>query len=386
MWFHAGEHSRLLLVIHHLAVDGVSWRLLLPDLRAAYEQALAQADRIELEPAPTSLREWALALPEAARRRREELPLWRDMLAGDGGAWLPRAFDPRRDTMATMRTHVAGLDADTTRILLTQAPERINGRINDVLLSAFLLAALQWRRGRGDSHAHAAAFDLEGHGREAAAVEGLIDGADLSRTVGWFTSLFPLRLDAADFDLDQALAGGKALERALKSVKEQLRRVPDQGIGYGLLRHLDPSARAELAALAPPSLGFNDRGRFAGAGAVADGAGRDDADWNPVGEDGGFGGGGDAEQALAHPLELNALVRDEADGPRLYANWNWAGELLDHAAVAAFADAWFDALRRIADFARDADGAALTPSDVPLVALDQSDIELLESLYAQLED
>ncbi|SDY35488.1 non-ribosomal peptide synthase domain TIGR01720/amino acid adenylation domain-containing protein [Lysobacter sp. yr284] len=386
VWFHAGEQSRLLLVVHHLAVDGVSWRLLLPDLRAAYEQALAQADRIELEPAPTSLREWALALPEAAQRRRDELPLWRDMLAGDGGAWLPRAFDPRRDTMATMRTHVASLDPDTTRVLLTQAPERINGRINDVLLSAFLLAALQWRRAQGDAGAHAAAFDLEGHGREAAAVEGLIDGADLSRTVGWFTSLFPLRLDAADFDLDQALAGGKALGRALKSVKEQLRRVPDQGIGYGLLRHLDPSARAELAALAPPSLGFNYLGRFAVAEAGDAPAGREQADWNPVGEDGGFGGGGDAEQPLAHPLELNALVRDEADGPRLYANWNWAGELLDEAAVAAFAHAWFDALRRIADFAREADGAALTPSDVPLVALDQSDIELLESLYAQLED
>ena len=383
VWFHAGDESRLLLVIHHLAIDGVSWRLLTADLRAAYEQALAEADRIELDPAPTSLREWALALPEAAQRRRDELPLWRDMLAGDGGSWLPRAFDPRRDTMATMRTHVASLDADTTRVLLTQAPERINGRINDVLLSAFLLAALQWRRARGDGDAHAAAFDLEGHGREAAAVEGLIDGADLSRTVGWFTSLFPVRLDAADFDVDQALAGGKALERALKSVKEQLRRVPDQGIGYGLLRHLDPSARAELSALAPPSLGFNYLGRFAVAAAEAS---ANEADWNPVGEDGGFGGGGDAEQALAHPLELNALVRDEADGPRLYANWNWAGELLDEAAVAAFSHAWFDALRRIADFAREADGAALTPSDVPLVALDQSDIELLESLYAQLEN
>jgi amino acid adenylation domain-containing protein/non-ribosomal peptide synthase protein (TIGR01720 family) len=383
VWFHAGERSRLLLMIHHLAVDGVSWRVLLPDLQAAYAQALADADRIELEPTPTSLREWALCLLEAARRRRDELPLWRTMLAGDGGGWLPRALDPRRDTMATARTHPACLDADTTRVLLTRAPERINGRINDVLLAAFLLAALHWRRARGEHDAHAVAFDLEGHGRETAAVDGLIDGADLSRTVGWFTSLFPLRLDGAEIDLDDAMAGGKALERALKSVKEQLRQVPDQGIGYGLLRHLDPETRAELAALAPPSLGFNYLGRFAVA---ATEHGADGADWQPVGADGGFGGGGDPAQPLAHALELNALVRDDADGPRLQANWSWAGELLDEAAVAAFAEAWFDALRRIADFARDADGAALTPSDVPLVALDQSDIELLESLYAPLAD
>jgi non-ribosomal peptide synthase protein (TIGR01720 family) len=383
VWFDHGEHSRLLLVVHHLAVDGVSWRILVPDLRAAYEQAAGGVDAIALEPVPTSFREWALALPEAAQRRSAELPFWRSMLEQASPDGFARPLDPRRDTHASLRSLSLSLDVATTQRLLIEAPERINGRVNDVLLTGFALAAFAWRRqrhGDGGLDTGSLRFDLEGHGRETAVVDGLIDGADLSRTVGWFTSLFPVRLQAAEFDPAEALAGGKALERALKSVKEQLRQVPDQGIGYGLLRHLHDEAGRELAAYAPPSLGFNYLGRFAVGGAD------DGAVWNVADEPGAFGGGSDAAQPLPHAIDLNALVQDGPDGPRLCANWSWAGALLDEAEVRAFAEAWFDALRRIADFAAAADAATLTPSDVPMVALDQSDIELLESIYAQLSD
>ena len=411
VWFDDGADSRLLLTAHHLVVDGVSWRILVPDLQSAYAQACSQHDRaaedrldatdadpgsdpgdssesIVLAPVPTSLREWALALPAAAERRLGELPLWRSMLEGERPDWFARALDPRRDTQASARSLSLSLDPATTACLLNDAPERINGRINDVLLTGFLLAAAQWRRGRDDRDLGELHFDLEGHGRETAAAEGLIDGADLSRTLGWFTSLFPVRLRAGEFDPEQALREHPAMQRALKSVKEQLRQVPDHGIGYGLLRHLQPQARAELAALAPPLIGFNYLGRFAAAAGASDDPAA--ADWSAGDDPGsglsGFGGGSDDSQPLAHALDLNALVLDGADGPRLIANWSWAGELLDEAQVGEFAQAWFHALRRIADFAAQADGAALTPSDVPMVALDQSDIELLESLYAQLSD
>jgi non-ribosomal peptide synthase protein (TIGR01720 family) len=162
------------------------------------------------------------------------------------------------------------------------------------------------------------------------------------------------------------------IERVLKQVKEQLRQLPDHGIGFGLLRYIDPVGRAALASHPPRQIGFNYLGRFTGAAAGRDG--------------GHFGGGADDAQALAHVLDLSALVEDGAGGPQLYANWMWAGELLEESAVSALADAWFAALRRIADYAAASDSAALTPSDVSMVSLDQNDIELLESLYAEPEN
>src|SRR5215813_6957071 len=98
----------------------------------------------------------------------------------------------------------------------------------------------------------AALIDLEGHGREE-----LFEDVDLTHTVGWFTSLFPVRLEAAGIDLDDALAGGASLGRALKLVKEQLRAVPANGVGYGLLRYLNAQTGAELTGLARPEIGFN---------------------------------------------------------------------------------------------------------------------------------
>ena len=96
---------------------------------------------------------------------------------------------------------------------------------------------------------------------------------DLTRTVGWFTSLYPVRLDPGLLDLEEALSGGPALGRALKTIKEQLRAVPGKGLGYGLLRYLNEATAAELAGAAAPQLGFNYLGRFA--------AGAEGADWAP---------------------------------------------------------------------------------------------------------
>ena len=163
---------------------------------------------------------------------------------------------------------------------------------------------------------HAVLLDLEGHGRE----EGLVSGAvDLTRTVGWFTSLYPVRLDPGLLDLEEALSGGPALGRALKTIKEQLRAVPGKGLGYGLLRYLNEETAAELAGAAAPQLGFNYLGRFA--------AGADGADWAPANldetrgprygqDDAARRGGGDPALPLAHLIEINALTLDEANGPR----------------------------------------------------------------------
>ena len=168
---------------------------------------------------------------------------------------------------------------------------------------------------------------------------------DLTRTVGWFTSLYPVRLDPGRLDLDEALSGGAALGRALKTIKEQLRAVPGKGLGYGLLRYLNDATAGQLAGAPAPQLGFNYLGRFA--------TGDDGADWSPASlaesadEDSAAQlGGGDPAMPLAHLIEINALTQDGAEGPALTAHWTWASALLDEAAVRDLAATWFAALRR----------------------------------------
>ena len=190
-------------------------------------------------------------------------------------------LDLERDTFATARHLTLMLPADVTAPLLTTVPAAFHGRVNDVLLTALVVAVAGWRRRRahGKGTSNAVLIDLEGHGRE----QQLFEGVDLTRTVGWFTSLFPVRLDAGALDLEEALEGGAALGQAFKRIKEQLRALPDGGLGYGLLRHLNPETAPALAGLATPQIGFNYLGRFA----------RDQAaDWQIAPEIEALGGGG----------------------------------------------------------------------------------------------
>src|SRR5262249_29027459 len=228
-----------------------------------------------------------------------------------------------------------------------------------------------WRRRGRDGGRAAVLLDLEGHGREEVCAD-----VGLSRTVGWFTSQFPVRLDAGGLDLEEALAGGEALGRALKSIKEQLRALPDHGLGYGVLRYLNPQTGAQLSDFAAPQLGFNYLGRFAAPAA---------ADWSVAGDAVRLGAG-DAAMPLAHALEVNALTLDGAEGPGLTANWSWAPALVSEAEVRDLAERWFAALAALVRHA-DAPGAGgRTPSDLPLVTLTQAEIERLERAYGRIED
>src|SRR5262249_48193934 len=142
-----------------------------------------------------------------------------------------------------------------TGALLTRVPAAFHGGINDVLLTGLAIAAVDWCRRRGrlrGSGANAVLLDVEGHGREE--IFGDCAGA---RTVGCVTSVYPVRLDLGGLDLDEALAGGAALGRALKLIKEQLRALPDTGLGYGLLRYVNNETSARLAGFASPQIGFN---------------------------------------------------------------------------------------------------------------------------------
>ena len=320
VWFDAGREQagRLLVTIHHLAVDGVSWRILVPELAGVFE-AIAAGRPPELEPCGTSFRHWARRLRAAAREpgRLEELPYWKATLSECDALPGDEALEPgEEDTFASVRHLTLRLPAEVTVSLLTTVPAAFHGRVNDVLLTALVVAVAGWRRRRapGKATSNAVLIDLESHGRE----EQLFEGVDLTRTVGWFTSLFPVWLDAGGLDLEEALRGGAALGEALKRIKEQLRRVPGGGLGYGLLRYLNPESAAALSGLAGPQIGFNYLGRF-GASAAAG--------WGVAPEAGAVLGlsASDSELPPAHALEVNAVTLEEGHGPELSATWSWSG-------------------------------------------------------------
>jgi non-ribosomal peptide synthase protein (TIGR01720 family) len=378
VWFDAGpeQAGRLLLTIHHLAVDGVSWRILVPDLGAAFE-AIAAGRRPELEPCGTSFRQWVHRLCAAARGPGwlEELSYWKETLSEPDPLLSDQALQPTQEPSSSVRHLTLRLPADITAPLLTTVPAAFHGRVNDVLLTALVVAVVSWRRrGAQDKGTDAVLIDLESHGREE-----LIEGLDLTRTVGWFTSFFPVRLDAGGLDLEEALRGGVALGEALKRIKEQLCQVPGGGLGYGLLRYLNPETAPALSGLASPQIGFNYLGRFGGSDATG---------WGFAPEAGAVLGlsASDSDLPPAHALELNAVTLEEPDGPQLSATWSWPSALLSEEAVSDLARGWFRALEGLVRHTAVPGAGGHTPSDLPLVSLSQAEIDRLEADYPNFEE
>ncbi|MFZ2178855.1 MAG: amino acid adenylation domain-containing protein, partial [Rhodococcus sp. (in: high G+C Gram-positive bacteria)] len=238
VWFaseSSAEPGRLLVVIHHLVVDGFSWRVLLPDLVIAWTQ-LGAGQTPVLPAVGTSFRRWAHGVREAADRgaHSAELGYWRQVLGGPAPVVGARPIDPAVDTMSTVwRVHIE-MSPAVTEAVLSQLPGKFGCGINDGLLSALALAMVEWPLSRSVDE-RSVLVNLEGHGRE----EDAVAGADLARTVGWFTSAFPVRLEVPAGDLAEAFEGGPAAGNLVKSVKEQLVAVPARGVGFGVLRHLD---------------------------------------------------------------------------------------------------------------------------------------------------
>ncbi|MEO3819106.1 amino acid adenylation domain-containing protein [Plantactinospora sp. B24E8] len=369
VWLDAGPErpGHLVVLVHHAVVDGVSWRILLPDLAAAWaDVSTGRTPR----PAPvgTPLRRWSELLHADAHsaRRLAELPLWTRTLRGPDPALAARPLDPVGDLASVSRLTLR-LPADRTAPLLGTVPAVFHAGVNDVLLTAFALALADWRRRRGVTEPVPALVALEGHGRE----EQVADGVDLSRTLGWFTSVFPVRLETGPIDLDRALAGGPDAGTALKRVKERLREIPDHGLGYGLLRHLNPESAALLAALPTPQISFNYLGRFA---VPAD----PDTTWSPLPGIGLLAGGFDDAMPVApYTLEVNAFTEDGPDGPGLGVTWAWPATLLGEADVRELAKGWFTALDAIVRHAAAPGAGGHTPSDFPLVRLDQPQLDAL---------
>ncbi|MFE9450308.1 amino acid adenylation domain-containing protein [Streptomyces sp. NPDC006739] len=345
-----GRPGRLLLTVHHLAVDGVSWHILRSDLAAAWRGET-------LPERGTSFRHWARLLRDEARTpgRTAELDMWRAVSDAPGPLLGARRPDPRRDLFGAMRHLTRQLPAEITADLLTTVPAAFHAGPEDVLVAALAAAFVRWRRPR-DGHP-VLPLDIERHGREEIA-----DGIDLSRTVGWFTSVVPARLDLDG--VDTADPG-----QVLKTVKEQLRAVPDHGIGHGLLRHLNPETGPLLAALPAPEIGFNYLGR---AARPADG------DWSvaPEGPPD-LGAVQDPAMPVAHGLEITAVTA--GDG-RLDTTWSWVPGIWTEDDVHALAELWCEELTAQTGRGTGVAGGR-TPSDLPLVSLSQAEIDELEAEF-----
>ncbi|GAA3462805.1 non-ribosomal peptide synthetase [Saccharothrix longispora] len=355
--------DRVVVVVHHLVVDGVSWRVLLPDLRTASTGGA-------LPPVGTSWRRHAVLLAEQGKTgaRRGELAHWRG--AVDHARLGSRALDQTVDVVATADRTTTTASPEVTAALLDALPAAYRAGVDEVLLAALVLAVRVWRGEARD----AVAVTVEGHGREE-----LAPGTDLSRTVGWFTSEHPVRVPAdavrAEADLADALAGGDAAGRLLKAAKEARRAAPDGGIGHGVLRHLDPVTHDEFAAAGPPDLLLNYLGRFA----ALPGTGWRLPEHDP------FAVVEPAGKALEQVLALNCFVHEDGGhgdgGPRIAVEWTAAGLVLPPAAVAGLQEAWATALAALAAHADriGPDGGGLTPSDLPLVSLDQAAVDAIEA-------
>ncbi|HEX6911248.1 MAG TPA: condensation domain-containing protein, partial [Longimicrobium sp.] len=339
--------QRLLIAAHHLVVDAVSLPVVAADLETALGQA-ARFEEISLPPKTTSFKAWAERLAQHARSAEAaaELGFWTAQAAA-GFAPLPTDGRGGESTEGEAEHVHAVLDADETRALLTDVPPVYGTRVNDVLLAGLGRAFGRW------TGADALWVDLEGHGREE-----LFEGVDVSRTAGWFTAIHPLRL---------AVPGEPGA--ALRSVKEQLRAVPRNGVGWGLLRWMgDDSTREALAALPVPQVSFNYLGQMGGAP-----AGAGDALLVPAEAD--VGALRSPRAPRPHLLGVDAAV---VEG-RLHVTWTYAPSAHARGTVERLAAEYLDALRELVAHCRDPQAGGYTPSDFDLAGLDQAGLDALLS-------
>jgi non-ribosomal peptide synthase protein (TIGR01720 family) len=294
----------------------------------------------------TSFRQWTQALVDAAPHL--DAAYW---TSGNPAApMLPvdRPRTPGANTVASAREVTRTLDPAVTTALLQEVPRKFSTEINDVLLAGLAMTFQTW------TGKNVLRLDLEGHGRE-----DIVDGADTSRTVGWFTAQFPV---------DLVVEGATPPADVLKSVKEQLRAVPQRGAGYGVMRYLSSDATIvnALTQRQAPEVLFN---YFGQAGKVL----APDLQWTLM--PGFVGGEISPRNARAHLIEINAMVTDAGLG----VTWTFSEATHDRATIEDLASRYEQALMSLVDAAHATTTKQFTPSDFPAAGLDQKSLDALMS-------
>ncbi|MCK9802333.1 amino acid adenylation domain-containing protein [Pseudomonas sp. MAFF 302030] len=346
--------QRLLLVIHHLVVDGVSWRVLLEDLQAAYAQLMA-GDAVVFSAKSSSLQTWARSLQNYAKSDtlQDELAFWERQVPASG-TQLPCLQSNGNNLVREAVSLHTRLDKALTRKLLQEAPAAYRTQINDLLLTALARVIVRWTGNESMS------VQLEGHGRE-----DLFDGVDLTNTVGWFTSVFPILLTPVE-----------TMGDSIKHIKEQLRCLPNKGIGFGVLRYLgDAPSRRRLQDLPPARITFNYLGQF-------DGSFDDNGEslFKPAKESGGLEHHIDAP--LGNWLSINGQVYDGV----LSLAWTFSRQLFDPSTVQNLADEYARELEFLIEHCCQPGLRLATPSDFPGAGLTQRQLDVLSVDLGKIED
>ncbi|HSR89843.1 MAG TPA: amino acid adenylation domain-containing protein [Gemmatimonadales bacterium] len=346
----SGRPGRLVLVIHHLAVDGVSWRVILGDLERL---CLANEDeKIELPPKSTSFKRWAELLVEysGSPALAEEAEFWLTDARRRVGR-LPVDHRNGENLAGSTQGSRVALDLEDTRALLQEVPAVYHTEITHVLLTALVEAIAKLTGSR------LLLVDLEGHGRT-----DLFPDVDLSRTVGWFTSIYPVLLD-----LDGIAGAGKALT----AVKEQLRKVPHDGFGYGVLRYHQgwPDIARRLRELPDAEVSFNYLGQLDTALDKA-------SPFGPGAES--AGPAQSPRQLQKHLLQVTCRIA----GGRLWATFGYSPNLFEPSTVEGLAEDFLAELRSLIRHCQSPEAGGYTPSDFPDVNLDQ---RKLDKLFDELD-
>jgi amino acid adenylation domain-containing protein/non-ribosomal peptide synthase protein (TIGR01720 family) len=332
----------LLFIIHHLAVDGVSWRILLEDLATAYQQ-VSRGQAIKLPEKTTSWQYWSDRLTEYAQTQAvKELDYWVNQ-SNISTKTLPLDYPAvaENNTLASTASVLLSLNEQQTRALLQDVPSAYNTQINDVLLTALVQSFAQL------TGENSLLIDLEGHGRE-----DLFEDVDLSRTVGWFTTLFPVGLEIPENQPGEAL----------KSVKEQLRSIPNRGIGYGVLRYLnaDTSIREKLASL-PAQVSFNYLGQFDQVLKAS----------SVLGEAKEFKSEQSGLNRRSHILGISGLIRSG----KLEMTWAYSDKIHKRDTIERLASGFMEALTTLIDHCQSKDDQSYTPSDFSAAKLNQKQLD-----------
>ena len=355
VYFNLGNDlpGRLLLLIHHLAVDGVSWNILVEDLETAY-QLLCQGQPVALPAKTTSYKQWSSELTTYASspELQTELKFWLSLIEKPVTA-LPVDFAsaPQNSTFGTSKTISAALGVVATQALMQDVPGVYNTQMNDVLLTVLVQAFSEWTGG------NCFCLDLEGHGRE-----DIMTHVDISRTVGWFTTIFPVVLTLAP-----KLNPGAALKR----IKEQLRRIPNRGIGYGLLRYLSRDTIAESLQKFCADILFNYLGQLESMVPYSTLFGLAQH------LTGSFG----PRNKRSHRLNVNAYIFQK----QLHVDWVYSPDHYHADTIQKLATAYIRFIEAIIDHCVSAGAGSFTPSDFPLADLNEEELSRLGNIIDAID-
>ncbi|MGE5323489.1 MAG: amino acid adenylation domain-containing protein, partial [Actinomycetota bacterium] len=349
----ANNPHQLFIAVHHLAIDGVSWQIILRDLHHIYEQ-LKSGRQPAPHSKPLGFQQWSELLQKHAQNNavRQELGWWTTELSSSTGT-IPTDYDGNNTADSSCSLRVC-LPEDETRRLLHEVPRAYRTEINDVLLTALAQTLARW------AQQSAVLVDLEGHGRE-----GVIDGADPSGTVGWFTTVFPVPLK---------MKGESDPGERLKAVKEHLRRIPARGIGYGLLRYLstDTAVPRKLRALPQAKVSFNYLGQLDKLCPSA-------APFRILRIDGPMK---TAFRNRSHVLEIDCYIKDTC----LQMQWTYSSELHQQNTIQGLASDFLEELRILIEHCSSRQEAEYTFSDSPLLELNQRQLKRIQELYGPIAD